>query len=179
MNDWLTFVIDAIGGACAFICLFEGTRRLGAYGRQRTAVVMTALGAAYCVLYGGFFLVKHYQLSDYAQTLYQQASHGELPADWGKQLPAARREAGSRALARSAYVESGTLRTYFDAAGERKQFAPAQADVKRRDAIVANRARLEESMRESFANGLLWLIWGVLATLFGYGVSREKTAPAS
>lgn len=174
MNDWLSFAVDAIGGGCAFICLFEGTRRIAAHGAGRNAVVMVSLGALYCLLYGGYFLWKHQELRDYAETLYGQAYKVELPADWGKELPGPRREAGSLSIARAAFVESGTLRTYFDAAGARKPFAPIQADIKRRDAVVAAQTRIAESMRESFASGLLWLVWGVIAVLFGYGLSRDK-----
>jgi hypothetical protein len=174
MDDWLSFAVDAIGGVCALICLFEGARRLGAHGVRRTAALMAGLGALYCLLYGGYFLVKHQETRDYARALYPEVYRTDLPADWGNQLPPARREAGSMALARSAFVESGTLRSYFDATGAKKPFAPSQADVKRRDRVVASQARLEASSTESLERGLAWLIWGVMAAFFGFGVSREK-----
>lgn len=185
MNDWLSFAVDTIGGGCALICVFEGTRRIAARGAGRNAVLMVSLGALYCLLYGGYFLWRHHELGVYAATLYGQVSKGELPADWRKEMTGARREAGSLALARSAFVESGTLRTYFDAAGERKPFAPSQADIKRRDHVVAAQTRTAEAIRESFANGLLWLLWGVIAALFGYGLSgsdkpqRDPPAPVT
>jgi hypothetical protein len=175
MTDWLSFAVDAVGGACAFICLFEGTRRLALSGMKRGAVLMTALGAAYCVLYGGYFILNHYELREYSEALYRQAYRVELPSDWGNHLTPPRREAASQALARSAYVESGTLRTYFDAKGGRKPYAPTQADVKRRDSVVASKALLGEAMRQSLSTGVLWLTWGVIAVLFGFGVSREKS----
>ncbi len=54
MNEWIDFTLSVVGGATAFLCLFEGTRRLGAYGVHRKAVLMTVLATAVCVLYGGF-----------------------------------------------------------------------------------------------------------------------------
>lgn len=174
MNDWLSFVVDAVGGGCALICVFEGTRRIAAHGGGRNAVLMLGLGVLYCLMYGGYFLWQHRELRAYAATLYTPAYKGELPADWRKELPAPRREAGSLSLARSAFVESGTLRTYFDAAGERKPYAPTQADIKRRDNVVAAQTRIGESIRESYSSGVLWLLWGVMAALLGLGLSRDK-----
>lgn len=174
MNDWLSFAVDTIGGGCALICVFEGTRRIASGVRARNAVLMLGFGALYCLMYGGYFLWRHQELRAYGDTLYSQVYKGELPADWRSELPGPRREAGSLALARSAFVQSGSLRTYFDAAGERKPFMPSQADLKRRDNVVATQTRITESMQESFSSGLLWLAWGVLAVLFGYGLSSAE-----
>ena len=58
----------------------------------------------------------------------------------------------------------------------RKRFAPTQTDIRRRDHVVATQTRLEESMRASLSTGLLWLIWGALAVLFGFGLARQKPA---
>jgi hypothetical protein len=185
MNDWLSFAVDTFGGGCALICLFEGTRRLAARGAGRNAVIMVALGAFYCLFYGGYFLWRYQELRADADTHYGQVYRGELPADWRQEMPGPRREAGSLALARSAFVQSGTLRTYFDAAGARKPFAPSQEDIRRRDRVVAAQTRVGELMRESFWSGLLWLAWGALAVLFGYGMSgaekplRDPPAPVT
>lgn len=174
MNDWIAFAVDAIGGGAAFICLFEGTRRLVGGLRTQGAVAMVVLGAGYCLSYGGYFLWKERVTREYADALYRQVYSNELPANWGDNLPAARRESGSLALARDAYIGSGTLRTYFDAAGARKPFSPTQADMRRRDRVVATQTRLEEGMRESLASGVLWLVWAAIAVVFGFGLSREK-----
>jgi hypothetical protein len=178
MGDSLGFAIDAVGGGAAFILLFEGVRRLAAgMGSRRAALAMTVLGAAYCFLYGGYFLWKEHDTRQYVEALYRSAApKGELPANWGEHLAPPRREASSLSLAREAYLQSGTLRGYFDAGGARKQFAPTQVDVRRRDRVVATQARLEESIRESFNSGVLWLVWGVIAVLFGFGMSRERIA---
>jgi hypothetical protein len=181
MNDWLGFLVDAVGGGAAFICLFEGTRRLATgTGARNISVVMTALGAGYCFLYGGYFLWKERETRLYVDALYRTAApKNELPANWGEHLAPARREASSLSLARETYLQSGTLRSYFDASGARKPFAPAQTDVRRRDRVVATQTRLEENMRESFTFGMLWLVWGVIAVLFGMGMSRERAVRAA
>jgi len=46
-------------GATAFLCLFDGTRRLCAYGLHTKAVLMTVLAAGICALYGGFAYWKY------------------------------------------------------------------------------------------------------------------------
>ena len=181
--DWLSFIVDAIGGGAAFICLFEGARRLAmrgqAAGARRSGAIMASLGAAYCVLYGAWHLFQHGETRAYADALYSQPYRAELPDRWGLHLPPDRREAGSAALARAAFVESGTLRSYFDTWGKRRPYAPTQADIRRRDHVVANQARLEASMRASLATGLLWLIWGGLALLFGLGLGRRDFPTSS
>src|SRR2546425_939183 len=53
IDNWVDFSLSVAGGATAFLCLFEGTRRLGAYGVHRKAVLMTVSAAAIGVLYGG------------------------------------------------------------------------------------------------------------------------------
>ena len=174
LTDWLPFAVNAIGGASAFICLFEGTRRIYAYGISRKAVLMTAFGAAFCFMYAGFSYWKHHALKDIAQTLQRKMFPDDLPADWGKDLAPDKRETSSLAIARMAFVESGTLRTYFGSDGERKPFAPTQEDVRRRDFAVVTQARLDDAIRNNFFDALLWVIWGLVAAIFGYGVSREK-----
>jgi hypothetical protein len=180
MGDWLSFLVDAIGGGAAFICLFEGTRRLAMRlpppGSRRGSVLMVALGAAYCVLYGGYHLNQSRELRDYSQALYQNPYRAELPPRWGDHLPPDRRAAASMQIARAAFIETGSLRSYIDTFGARRPFAPAQADIRRRDFVVATQTRLEESARASLANGMLWLIWGALAVLFGFGLARQKSA---
>lgn len=176
MDDWLSFVVDAVGGASAFICLFEGTRRLAQSGMRRGSLLMAVLGLAYCLLYGSYFIYNHRELREYSEALYRQVYHVELPADWGSHLTSARREIASHNVARQAYIESGSLRTYFDAKGARRPFAPTQADVKRRDTVVAQQTRLGEAMRVSLSTGVLWFTWAVIAILFGLGVSREKAS---
>src|SRR5439155_22108560 len=66
IENWVDFVFNVIGGATAFLCLFDGTRRLGAYGVHRKAVLMTVLAAGICALYGGF---AYWKYSDLKATL--------------------------------------------------------------------------------------------------------------
>src|SRR5256886_17271278 len=62
IESWVDFVFNVIGGATAFICLFDGTRRLSAYGLHRKAVLMTVLAAGICALYGGVAYWKYFDL---------------------------------------------------------------------------------------------------------------------
>lgn len=72
------------------------------------------------------------------------------------------------------FIESGTLRNYVDANGSTRRFTPSEEDIKRRDAAVLTQARVEDAIRANFRDALLWLIWGIVAAAFGYGVARDK-----
>lgn len=145
-----------------------------AYGIHRTAVLMAAFGAVFCLAYAGFSYWKHVALKDMAQTLQKKMFADELPADLGKQLAPEKREASSLAMAQMAFVESGTFRGYFDKSGERKRYSPTEEDVKSRDFAVVTQARLEDAIRTNLGAALVWLIWGIVAAVFGFGVARDK-----
>src|SRR5213596_395646 len=66
IESWVDFVFGVVGGAAAFLCLFDGTRRLCAYGVHGKAVLMTVLAAGICALYGGF---AYWKYSDLKATL--------------------------------------------------------------------------------------------------------------
>src|SRR2546430_9385310 len=75
IESWVDFVFGVVGGAAAFLCLFDGTRRLCAYGVQGKAVLMTVLAASICALYGG---VAYWKYSDLKATL--RANQRKTPA---------------------------------------------------------------------------------------------------
>jgi hypothetical protein len=174
INEWYDFAVSAIGGPVAFLSLFEGVRRIGAYGVHRNAVLMTVLAASLYALYGSFAYWKYQDLGD----ILSKRLHGPVatqPAkEWGKILSAEKREAASLGHAQRAFVESGVIGTYVDRRGKKKLFAPNQDDVMGRERIVAYLTQLDSAARNSFSEALLWLITGLLAVLFGYVFSREK-----
>jgi hypothetical protein len=177
IESWVDFVFNVIGGATAFLCLFDGTRRLCAYGVNRKAVLMTVLAAGICALYGGFAFWKY---SDLKATLSmnQRKAAAAQPANWSR-LSSEKKEALSLARARRAFMESGTLGSYVDRGGETRTFAPTQDDVTRRERVVTYYSRAEYSARSSLAEALLWLIIALVAVLFGILMSLEKVrAPA-
>jgi hypothetical protein len=109
-----------------------------------------------------------------AQTLQNKIFADELPADWGTHLDPKEREVSSLAMAKMAFVDSGRLRGYFDRSGERRRFSPTEEDIKNRDFAVATKARVEDAIRTSLGDTVVWLIWGVMAAVFGMGVARDK-----
>jgi len=145
-------------------------------GVHRKALLMASFGAAFCAMFAGFSYWKHNSLKEVAQTLQRSVSPAELAADWGKNLAPDQREASSLTIARLAFVESGTLSNYFDKTGERKLFLPNQEDIRRRDFAVVAQARLEDAIRANYHDALLWVIWGLVAPIFGYAVSRKRFA---
>ena len=77
-------------------------------------------------------------------------------------------------MAQMAFVDSGKLRGYFDRSGNRKQFAPTEEDIKRREFAVVTQARLEDAIRTNLGDTIAWLIWAAVAVGLGLGVSRDK-----
>jgi len=177
IEGWVDFAFSVVGGATAFLCLFDGTRRLCAYGVQRKAVLMTVLAASICALYGGF---AYWKYSDLKTTLSmnQGKPAAAQPANWSRLSPE-KKEALNLARARRTFMESGTLAGYVDRGGETRTFAPTQEYLMRRERVVSYYSRAEYAARSSFAEALLWLIIALIAVLFGILMSFEKVpAPA-
>jgi hypothetical protein len=177
IDNWIDFTLSVVGGATAFLCLFEGTRRLAAYGVHRKAVFLTVLAAAVCALYGGFAYWKYADMKATLGAGQRKPAPAQLPANWGRGLSPERKEVVSLANARRAFMESGTLGSYIDRSGETKSFAPTQEDLLRRERVVAYYSQAEYSARGSLAEAVLWLITGLLAVLFGFIMSFEKVPP--
>src|SRR5437899_12503315 len=178
IESWVDFVVSVIGGAAAFLCLFDGTRRLFAYGVHRRAVLMTILAAGICALYGGFAYWKYSDLKATLSMNQRKAAAASLPANWGRLSPE-KKEILSVARARRTFMESGTLATYVDRGGETRAFAPTQEDMMRRERVVTYYSRAEYSARSSLAEALLWMILALVAILFGMLMSLDKVpAPA-
>jgi len=178
IESWVDFVFSVIGGATAFLCLFDGTRRLGAYGVHRKAVLMTVLAAGICALYGGFAYWKYSDLKAMLSMNQRKTTAAPLPANWSRLSPE-KKEVLNVARARRTFMESGTLASYADRGGETRTFAPTQEDLLRRERVVAYYARAEYSARGSLAEALLWLIIALLAVMFGTLMSLEKVPAPS
>lgn len=178
INDWIAFSVTAVCGVAAIVCVFEGTRRLGAPGAGRNAVLMVVFGGLFCAAWGALAFWDHWTRNAAIETLRQKAAVEDPPADLAK-MPAEKRERLGRAHARAAYIESGNLERYRDRKGAARLFAPGQADIKQREYTVFRRTQLEHASRDSFADAFQWWIWGLLAALLGYLVSREKRPPAA
>lgn len=178
-ESWIEFTLSVIGGGMALLFLFDGTRRLAAFGAHRSAALMMVLAAIACALYGIF---AYWRYLDHKMTLnvsQRKAAPSQLPPGWGRTLPPEKREASSLARARHAFVESGTIATYFDRNGEIRPFAPNLEDVQRRERVVAHYTRVEYAVRDSLAEALLWLILGPVAVLLGLLMSLDKGPRAS
>jgi hypothetical protein len=175
IENWVDFALNVVGGATAFLCLFDGTRRLFAFGVHRKAVLMTVLAAGICALYGAFAYWKYADLKTTSLSMNQRKpASTQLPANWGRGLSPERKEVLSLARARHSFMESGTLGSYIDRGGETRTFAPIQEDLMRRERVVAYYSRAEYAARSSLAEALLWLIIGLVAILFGFAMSFEK-----
>src|SRR5258705_12424259 len=108
IESWVDFGLNVVGGATAFLCLFDGPRRLCAYGVHTKAVLMTVLAAGICALYGGFAYWKYSDLKATVSTSQRKAAAAPLPANWGRLSPG-KKEVLSVARARRTFMEAGTL----------------------------------------------------------------------
>src|SRR6266513_884723 len=178
IENWVDFALNVVGGATAFLCLFDGTRRLCVFGVHGKAVLMTVLAAGMCALYGGFSYWKYSDLKSTLSTNQRKPASAQAPVTWGRGLSPERKETLSLARARQTFREIGTLASYIDRGGETRTFAPTQEDLMRRERVVAYYSRTEYSARNSLAEALLWLILVLVAVLFGIFMSFEKAPPA-
>jgi len=170
--EWAQFVCLGIGGAFGLLSLFDGTRRMatrqpsGSSGRFGVGLVIVSLVAGYAYW-------QHRAYTEVARA-YRAEKPPELPADWGKKMGPAKREAASQGIARGAFISSGALTPYFDASGQRKVYAPAQDDLKRREAVLAAAIRVEQKARSAFNEFILWLVLGLSAFAFGLCFALES-----
>ena len=108
-DEWLEFALMTVGGATAFVCLFEGSRRIASRGFHRSGVVMAGLAAAFYLIYGGLASMKYLDVKGRLDSVQQSlvAAQPEVPAIKG--LSPEKKEASSLARARLAFEEAGTL----------------------------------------------------------------------
>jgi hypothetical protein len=172
IGTWLNFVLDTAVAVIALVSLFEGTRQLALYGTRRAPIFMVAAGAVLCIAYGAFHYWKHTGLIQIAQPLKHLTE--DLPNGWGADLKPEIRESNSLALAKVAFYESGALRFYFGASGERKLFAPSQEDLKQRELRVKTYTLLVEAIKQNYGQAWIWWVSGLIAALLGFALSYEK-----
>jgi len=176
IESWPDFILTVTGGAIALLCLFEGTRRLGAYGAHRKAVLLILASAGVCALFGGFAYQRYTDLKT-TYLLAQAKPAKARPAAWSKVSSPEKKELLSQALARDAFRSSGVLGPYVDRNGDTRTFAPSQEDLAARERVVAYYSRTEYAARSSFAEALLWLITAVVAIFLGLAMSLDNKAP--
>jgi len=180
--EWLEYVGDVGARLLAVLCLFEGARRLTVVGMHRTGTLVLTLGAFLCLAYGGMAYWKHTMLVDVSKVLERNILSAQLPLanDWGTACCSDKRESSSLAMVGAAFVESGKLHTYFDSAGARRLFAPSQEDIKKRENTVLSNAKIKDSTEALLSEAMHWLVAGILALLFGFGIGRElRPVPAN
>ena len=170
------FILNVTAGAIALLCLFDGTRRLGAYGLHRKAMLLILMSAGVCALYGGFAYQRY---TDLKTTLLvrQQKPAKVQAATWSRVASPEKKELLSQALARQTFRASGALGPYIDRSGEARTFAPNQEDLAARERVVAYYSRTEFTARSSLAEALLWLIAGIISVLLGFAMSLDNKPP--
>lgn len=178
IENLVDFILNVTAGAVALLCLFEGMRRLGAYGVHRKAMLLILMSAGVCALYGGFAYQRY---TDLKTTLLvrQQKPAKVQAASWSKVASPEKKELLSQALARQTFRASGALGPYFDRSGETRTFAPTQEDLAARERVVAYYSQTEFAARSSLAETLLWLIAAIVAVFLGLAMSLDNKPPTS
>jgi len=169
----MDFVLNAVAGAIALFCLFEGARRLGAYGVRGKTMVLIVLSASACVFYGGFAYQRYGDLK-VASAAGQRKSGLAQAATWSKVASPEKREVFSQEVARESFRASGALGPYIDRNGATRTFAPNQEDLVARERVVAYYSRTDYVARSSLAEALLWLIASIVAIFLGFAMSLDK-----
>jgi hypothetical protein len=176
IESWTDFTLSVIGGAIAFVCLFDGTRRLGAYGVHRKAMLLILLSASVCALYGGFAYQRYADLK--TTLLVNQPKPAKAQAaTWSRVASPEKKELLSQALARQVFRASGMLGPYIDRNGETRTFAPSQEDLAARERVVAYYSRTEFAARSNLGEALLWLIASIVAVFLGLAMSLDNKPP--
>jgi hypothetical protein len=157
--DWLEFALNVIGGSMAFLCLFEGVRRMGRQGLRRGPMLIATLGLVFFAANGAFAAWRYSDVSDTLAYRSQKPAAAHSPADHSR--------------ARAAFVASGLLGSYVER-GVKKSFTPMQDDVRRRERAVAMNTLLALTARASLFEAVFWAILAAFAALAGFLFSREK-----
>ena len=173
-ENWIDFVLYAVAGCVALLCLFESTRRIGAYGLHRSAVLMFVLSSAACAFAGGFAYQKYSTLNAAVVTAQRQAPPKPAGPGWTRVASPEKKELLSQAVAKRTFAEYGTLGLYIDRNGETKAFSPTAEDLKAREKVVAYYSRTEFAARSSLAEALLWGIGAVAAMFLGLVMSLAR-----
>jgi hypothetical protein len=178
IENLVDFILNVTAGAVALLCLFDGTRRLGAHGVHRKAMLLILMSAGVCALYGGFAYQRYTDLK--ATLLVRQQKPAKVQAAaWSKVTSPEKKELLSQALARQTFRASGALAPYIDRSGETRTFAPTQEDLAARERVVAYYSQTEFAARSSLAEALLWLISAIVAVFLGLAMSLDNKPPAS
>jgi hypothetical protein len=176
ISEWAQFICQVVAGAFGLVCIFDGTRRMTAGQAGRGRAGRLAVGVTIVAILGGAAWWQHRTHLNAATAFRVQEKVPELPADWNKKMSAAKREAVSRDLAQRTFVGAGTLTPYFDAAGQRRVYAPTADDLRKREAGVAAVARIDSRADSSLVEAVLWLVLGLAALLFGVCFGFERAA---
>src|SRR5262249_24333977 len=154
--NWVDFSLYVIAGAAALLCLFDGTRRIGAYGLHRKGVLMFVLAASGCAFAGGSAYPKDNTLPALGGASGRKAPAKPAAAAWTRLASPEKKELLSQMVARQRFKESGALSLFVDRTGETKTFSPNLEDLAARERVVAYYSQTEFAARSSLAEALLW-----------------------
>ena len=175
MSEWIDFTLRAVAGAVALLLLFEATRRIGAYGLHRAAVLMFALASAASAFAAGFAYQKYTTLMSVVASSQRQPPAAKAVATSFKPgVAPEKKEQLGQVLARQTFLEFGALALYVDRNGETRTFAPGADDLKARERVVAYYTQTDFAARNALAESLLWAIGAVVAVFLGLAMSLAK-----
>jgi hypothetical protein len=172
ISSWFSVSLEVATHTVAVVCVFEGVRRICAFGVSKSAVLSATFGLIYCFGYAGLSYWAHNVQHEASVILHRGANIPELPIDWGANLPPQQRANSSHEIAEAAFSEHGQLKHYFDAAGARLLFSPTQVDLDHRGKKITQLAKLEFAADESSDSYVRWILVALFASLLGIWWSR-------
>lgn len=129
----IDLVLSVVAHTFAVICIFDGVRRISAFGFSKSAAICTTFGLLYCIGYAGFSYWVHNFQVEASRLLHKGVTVPELAVDWGDKFSPQQRAKTSIELAKAEFDANGRLRHYFDESGERLLFSPTQIDLDERE----------------------------------------------
>ena len=157
----------------SIILVHEGTRILALGGQRRQGLKSLISGVILLlVMIVLAFWVSHMmgQVSDSVPT----GPKTLLPVDWAADSPPEKREYASRVFASMAYVDSGKLTSYFDAASGWKPYCPTEQDVALHDQSVTVKNQLRQVESDAKSSIYSWLTFGLISALAGWFTGRKE-----
>lgn len=171
--DWLGVVLNAFVKVVAIVVLIDGVRMLTQNGVGRKAVLTTIVGIFMCTTWAA---INYLQYQVVTETLVALRTDDDLrlppPEKWSPSLSPEKKEELGREIASHEYFRNGSLKSYLDKSGSIQVFAPSQKQISEREANVAQLAQLQFLANARYDDAIEWVIWGVLAVLFGFASGR-------
>jgi hypothetical protein len=167
---FFNFLFNEVFGSLVFVYLIAGAVSILRIDVDRKWVLISGLIIFYLVCIGLAIILG--LVSRSMDSLNHSALFPkeliQLKQDWGKDLSVEKRNKYSLVMARSAYVNGGYFRDYYDLDGNLQSFVPNEEDRKNRASFISSFDQMEQNVTLYFWAGIGWLLIPLLGTGIGF-----------